>query len=164
MPDCYLVPQIQDFSPILQAQKILQYRPCMWLPPNSSHSCRCIQDGHHQPVGLYKFLRVPFGLKNASQASQHLMDTVCQGLGLFFVYQDDILVGSGNAEEHKTYLNLLLQRLQDYCLVDFSRMWNTTSPSMVPCLCQIKWNFIRNFKKPIMSRGYKFVGMVLQLF
>ena len=42
------------------------------------------------PFGLYEFLRMPFGLKNAAQAFQRLMDTVCQGLNFAFVYVDDI--------------------------------------------------------------------------
>ena len=45
---------------------------------------------------LYKFLRMPFGLKNAAQTFQWLMDTVCRGLESVFVYMymDDILVAS----------------------------------------------------------------------
>ena len=43
---------------------------------------------------MYEFLRMPFGLKNAAQAFQRLMDTVCRGLETVFVYIDDILFAS----------------------------------------------------------------------
>jgi uncharacterized membrane protein len=59
------------------------------------------------PFGLFEFLRMPFGLKNAAQAFQRLMDQVCRGLEDFlFVYLDDILVASSNAKEHIYVLRL----------------------------------------------------------
>ncbi len=48
------------------------------------------------PFGLFEYARMPFGLKNAAQTFQRLMDTVCQGLDFVFVYLDDILVASQN--------------------------------------------------------------------
>ena len=60
---------------------------------------------------------MPFGLKNAAQAFQRLMDTVCHGLELTFVYIDDILVASKDVETHKRHLRLLFQRLRQYGLV-----------------------------------------------
>ena len=69
------------------------------------------------PFGLYEFLRTPFGLKNAAQAFQRLMDTVCQDLGFVFVYLDDILVASRTAEEHRVHLAKLFARLRDFGLV-----------------------------------------------
>ena len=44
------------------------------------------------PFGLYEFLRMPFGLKNAAQAFQRLMNKGCQGLSRVFVYLDDPLI------------------------------------------------------------------------
>ena len=44
------------------------------------------------PFGLFEFLRMPFGLKNAAQSLQRLMDMVCAGLDFVFVYLDDILI------------------------------------------------------------------------
>ena len=61
------------------------------------------------PFGLYKFLRMPFGLKNAAQAFQRLMDTVYQGLDFAFVYIEDILVASWDIKTHKEHLRLLFQ-------------------------------------------------------
>ena len=54
--------------------------------------------------GLFEFLWMPFGLKNAPQAFQRLMDSVCQGLEFAFVYVDNILVVSTDADTHKQNL------------------------------------------------------------
>ncbi|KAL5510849.1 hypothetical protein EMCRGX_G006458 [Ephydatia muelleri] len=69
------------------------------------------------PFGLYDFLRMPFGLKNAAQTFQRLMDTVCQGLDFTFVYIDDMLVASEDEDTHLDHLHQLFQRLKDYGLV-----------------------------------------------
>ncbi|GFO50071.1 Pol polyprotein [Plakobranchus ocellatus] len=46
------------------------------------------------PFGLWEFLRMPFGLKNAAQSFQLLMDGVLRDVPFAFVYIDDILVAS----------------------------------------------------------------------
>ena len=46
------------------------------------------------PFGLFEFLRMPFGLKNAAQAFQRLMDSTFGDISYAFVYLDDILVAS----------------------------------------------------------------------
>ena len=58
-----------------------------------------------------------FGLKNAAQAFQRLMDTVCQGLDFIFIYLDDILVASHNGHEHRQHLRMLFERLRQHGLV-----------------------------------------------
>ncbi len=67
------------------------------------------------PFGLWEFLRMPFGLRNAGQSFQRFMDEVLAGLA--FSYLDDILIGSTSPEEHRQHLHLVLQRLQEYGLV-----------------------------------------------
>jgi hypothetical protein len=69
------------------------------------------------PFGLWKFLRMPFGLRNAGQSFQRFMDEVLSGLDFAFCYLDDILIGSSSTEEHLHHLHLVLQRLQEYGLV-----------------------------------------------
>ena len=59
---------------------------------------------------------MPFGLKNAAQAFQRLMD-VCQGLTRVFVYLDDILVASEDTNPHLTDFTELSGRLEDHSLV-----------------------------------------------
>jgi Reverse transcriptase (RNA-dependent DNA polymerase) len=46
------------------------------------------------PFGLFEFLRMPFGLKNASMTFQRLMDSILNSLPYVFVYLDDILIAS----------------------------------------------------------------------
>lgn len=51
------------------------------------------------PFGLFKFVRMPFGLRNARQRFQRLMDSVMRALEGVFVYLDDILVASSDVEQ-----------------------------------------------------------------
>ena len=52
------------------------------------------------PFGLYIFPRCPFGLKNAGQDFQRLMDQILGDVPHTFVYLDDILIASSTMEEH----------------------------------------------------------------
>ena len=65
------------------------------------------------PFGLFEFIRMPFGLKNAAQAFQRLMDGVLRGLPMVFVYLDDILVASPSLQLHAQHLRQVLSRLRD---------------------------------------------------
>ena len=42
--------------------------------------------------GLYDFVSMPFGLRNAAQTFQRFMHQVTRGLDFVFVYLDDVLV------------------------------------------------------------------------
>ncbi|GFS12213.1 Pol polyprotein [Elysia marginata] len=69
------------------------------------------------PFGLWEFLRMPFGLKNAAQSFQRLMDGVLRDVPFAFVYLDDILVASHSPQEHSQHLQRLLTLLSDNGLV-----------------------------------------------
>ena len=45
---------------------------------------------------------MPFGLMNAAQAFQRLMDTICHSLDFAFVYIDNILVASKDIKTQRT--------------------------------------------------------------
>jgi hypothetical protein len=46
------------------------------------------------PFGLFEFLRLPFGLRNAANSFQRMMDRVLGGLPFAYIYQDDLQVAS----------------------------------------------------------------------
>ena len=117
--DRYPVPHMQDFTAQLEGEKIF--------------SKIDLVQGYNQipvaavdipktavitPFGLFEFLKMPFGLKNAAKAFQRLMDQVCRGLEEFlFVYLDDILIASCDAKQHRRHLRLLFKRLAEHGLV-----------------------------------------------
>jgi transposase InsO family protein len=69
------------------------------------------------PFGLYEFLRMPFGLRNAGCTFQRLMDRALSGLPGSFWYLDDIITASADAQQHQADLEALFRRLQDNGLV-----------------------------------------------
>ena len=80
------------------------------LDPETRHKASFVT---HE--GVYEFLRMPFGLRNAPMSFQLLMSMVLRGLNWKYVlcYIDDILVFSPNLETHITHLDEVFQRLRD---------------------------------------------------
>ncbi|CAH8528937.1 unnamed protein product [Schistosoma haematobium] len=69
------------------------------------------------PFGLFEFLRMPFGLRNAAQTFQRFIDSIVRDLEFVHVYIDDLLIASSNVDEHYQHLTLLFQRLSDNGIV-----------------------------------------------
>ena len=69
------------------------------------------------PFGLYIFPRCPFGLKNAGQDFQRLMDQILGDVPHTFVYLDDILIASSTLEEHLQDLERVFNILNQNGLV-----------------------------------------------
>ena len=112
LPDRYPIPRLRDFT-------------------NNLHNCTHfskidLQSAYHQvqmdensvpktavttPFGLFAFLRMPFGLRNASQTFQRMMNEIFSDLDFIFVYIDDLLIASHSHEEHLLHIRIILERL-----------------------------------------------------
>jgi hypothetical protein len=68
--------------------------------------------------GLYKFLRLPFGVNMAVEMFQHAMKQLLHDLDGIECYLDDILVTGSTKEEHDRRLRAVLRRLhgKGFCL------------------------------------------------
>ena len=68
------------------------------------------------PLGLFKYLRLPFGIASAPAIWQRAMATVLQGCPGVVYYLDDILVTGVTREEHVQNLKNVMSRLQGFGL------------------------------------------------
>ena len=66
------------------------------------------------PFGLYEFLRMQFGLKNAAQSFQRMMEQILRGLDYVFIYLDDVLVASADMAQHESHLHTVFSLLQEH--------------------------------------------------
>ena len=82
------------------------------------------------PFGFYEFLRTLFGLKNAVQSFQRLMDSVHQGLEFVLVYLDNIHVASQDRAEQRAHPSTLFNHLKAHGLVFNPGKWRFIQSSL----------------------------------
>ena len=88
--DRYPLPHIHDFNTRLAGTKIFSKIDLI----RGYHQIPMAEDSIAKTAiassfGLWEFFRMPFGLKNAAQTFQRLMDSIFQHLDFVFVYLDD---------------------------------------------------------------------------
>ena len=64
--------------------------------------------------GLFKFERLPFGIKVAPAIFQELMDTMLDGLDFAIAYLDDIIIISKSKEQHREHVRRVFSRIQEF--------------------------------------------------
>ena len=116
--DRYPVRSIQDFTADLHGKSIFSKIDLM----KGYHQIPVAEEDVGKtavitPFGLFIFPRTPFGLKNAGQDFQRLMDAILGDLPRVYVYIDDILVASESVEQHLKDLEAVFKTLSANGLV-----------------------------------------------
>ena len=172
LPDKYPIPNIQDFNQSIGENKVFGTIDLI----RAYHQIPVSPDDVNKtavttPFGNFVFLAMPFGLRNAAQTFQRFMDEVVQGLDFVYVYIDDILIASKNADEHIRNLDVLFERLHRYGItinttksnfidesVDFLG-FRVTADGISPLPSKVE--AITEFARPSNVKGLlRFLGMV----
>jgi len=114
VPDYYPIPRIdhslQNLSnaKYISTMDILKGFHQIPIHPDSREYLRIILH-----LGIYEYLSMPFGIKNAPSHFQKMMDILFGDyirLGWMMVYIDDIIIYSSTWEEHLEHLAMVLDR------------------------------------------------------
>ncbi|GBO13151.1 Transposon Ty3-I Gag-Pol polyprotein, partial [Araneus ventricosus] len=118
IPDKYPIRHIHDFTSYLHGKTVFTTLDLK----RAYHQVPMHEDDKQKtaiitPFGLFQFNFMTFGLRNAAQTMQRLMDNALQGLDFCFVYIDDLLIASSSLEEHLDHLKQVFDRLRKFGLV-----------------------------------------------
>ena len=96
-------------------------------------------------LGVYEFLRMPFGLCNAPVTFQHLMQNCLGQLNLTYalIYLDDIIVFSDTKKEHVKHLAAVFEWFQEHGL------------KLKPSKCHFFWKEINYLGHHVSAEGMK---------
>jgi hypothetical protein len=113
-PDSYPLPNLHNFTNQLHHCTVFStidlvkgYHQVPVSPPDIPKTAITT------PFGLFEYIYMPFGLRNAAQTFQRLMDKLFAHLPSVFVYLDDILIATTDMDSHLQVLHQVLVILSD---------------------------------------------------
>jgi len=114
VPDRYSIPNMQHIHNKLHGAKVFStldlVKAYHFIPvaeKDIAKTAICT------PFGTYEYLRMPFGLRNATSTFQRYVDNLFRSIPFVVTYIDDILIFSNSEDEHKAHLNIVLETLRD---------------------------------------------------
>lgn len=113
--DIYPLPNIFAFTALLHGARIFSHIDLLkgyWQVPMWPEDIG--KTAIATTSGLYEYLWMPFGLRNASYSFQLFMNEMIRGLQGVFVYLDDLLVFSDDPDQHPRRLKALFIRLRKF--------------------------------------------------
>lgn len=112
IPDRYPLPNMNDVASQLEGAKIFSVidviKAFHHIPVHPPHIPKTAITTH---FGLWEYVRMPNGLRNAPATYQRFMQAIFGDLEYIFVYIDDILIYSRSSKEHEQHLKTVLERL-----------------------------------------------------
>ena len=93
------------------------------------------------PIGRYRWLRLPFGIKCAPEVFQQIMDNMLEGITGARAIMDDILIAAANIKEHDKIMKKVITRATEYNLkLNFDK-------------CQIRQDSVKYVGHLVTARG-----------
>ena len=108
VPDRYPIPRIEDLLRSLHGSRYftkLDLNRAYYQVPDTPEDIPKM--AVTTPFGLFEFVGMPLGLRNATQTFQRHTDNLFLDLPFVRVYIDDLLIASPNLEEHLRPYKLL---------------------------------------------------------
>ena len=118
VPDRYPLPHIHDFMASLDGCTVftkIDLVKAFYQVPVAPEDVP--KTAVTTPFGLFEFIRMPFGLRNAAQTFQRFLDDVLRDFTFANSYVDDVLVASPDLHTHHDHCRRVLQRFAEHGLV-----------------------------------------------
>ena len=115
--DCFTLPRIDYIKSHIRGKVFttLDLKDGFFQVP--MHKDSISKTAIYTEFGLFEFVRMPFGLKNAPAVFQRFIDRVFHDLRPFtHVYIDDVIIFSNTIAEHVKHLEAVIKRLAEYGL------------------------------------------------
>ena len=110
----YRIPTMQEIASEFSGKNIfstLDLKDAYWqiqLDEESSLLCT-----FNTPFGRYRFTRIPFGIKSASEVFQKKNEEAFANIPGLYIVADDLIIAAENSDEHDKILHQVLQRAED---------------------------------------------------